>query len=108
MNMAERLRVLIVDDDRQVVKLLGGLACDAGFEPVEVFNPSDALNVAAACDVDMAIIDLHMPELNGVEVMQALHIANESVPVILITGDYSASAVAAPRDNGAYEQLWKL
>jgi DNA-binding NtrC family response regulator len=107
MDSAEKVRVLIVDDDPQIVKLLGGVAHDTGFEPVEVFNPCDALNVAAACEVQIAIIDLHMPGLDGMEVMRALHIANEQMPVILITGDYSAKAFAEAIDTGAYELLWK-
>src|ERR1051326_7794143 len=107
MSVDQKIRVLIVDDDPSVVKLLGHFVADLSFEPLGAIDPQDALNIATRQEVQIALIDLHMPEMHGTHLIQALRRLNSETEVILITGDSSSAATADAIDNGAYDCIWK-
>lgn len=103
----QKLRLLIVDDDPSIVKLLGRFAGELAFETLETVRPSEALAMASKQHVHVAVIDLHMPEMEGIELMKSLRQLNDQMQVILITGDRSTESVNAAIKNGAYDYLWK-
>jgi DNA-binding NtrC family response regulator len=107
MLLDQKVRVLIVDDDPSIVKLLGRFAEDLCFETLEAVRPTDALALASREQVDIAVIDLHMPEMEGIELMKSLRRINDEIQVILITGDHSSDSVSAAIENGAYDYIWK-
>jgi DNA-binding response OmpR family regulator len=107
MLQEEKMRLLIVDDDPSVVKLLGRFAGELAFETLETVRPSDALAIAANQQVHLAVVDLHMPEMEGIELMKSLRQLNGQMQVILITGDRTAESMHAALDNGACDCIWK-
>lgn len=107
MQVEQKVRVLIVDDDPSVVKLLGRFVGDLSFEAVEALHPDNAIYLAAQQEIHIAIIDLHMPEMEGIELMNSLRRLNRDIQVILITGDYSTESLSTAIDSGAYDYIWK-
>ncbi|MBI2816287.1 MAG: response regulator [Acidobacteria bacterium] len=103
----QKLRLLIVDDDPSIVKLLGRFAGELAFETLEAVRPSDALALASKQQVHVAVVDLHMPEMEGIELMKSLRQLNDQMQVILITGDHSSESVNEAIKNGACDYLWK-
>lgn len=107
MSGEQNVRILIVDDDPSIVKLLGRFARDLSFEAVEAVHPREALRMASEQEIHIAVLDLHMPEMGGWELMQSLLQFNDEMKVILVTGDYSAESAARAIKHGAYDCLWK-
>lgn len=107
MLLDQKVRVLIVDDDPSIVRLLGRFADDLSFETLEAIHPQEALALASREQVHIAVIDLHMPEMEGIELMKSLRRINRDIQVILITGDHSSQLVSDAIQNGAYDYLWK-
>jgi DNA-binding response OmpR family regulator len=78
------LRVLVVEDDPQVAKVLVGGLRAAGFE-VELANDGDAaMTLAMTANVDAVLLDLMMPSRSGFEILEALQ-GRRSMPVIVVT-----------------------
>jgi len=67
----------------------------------------DALRLALEQEIHIAVVDLHLPGMEGLELMQSLWWLNEEMEVILITGDYSVESAAEAMDHGAYDFLPK-
>jgi two-component system NtrC family response regulator len=87
--------------------VLSTLFTRAGWEVVTFNNPAEALKAVPGSDVDVVITDLQMPEMTGVQLLQALRAGGQNVPVLVITAHGTiASAVEAMR-LGAYDYLTK-
>ena len=102
------MRVLIVDDDRNVVDLLTAFVTACNHEVVETVTGGglDAIRSFARCDPDVVLLDIVMPKYNGFTVCQQLVSRNPKVKVILLSGlvDESYPSVAT---CGAMEYLRK-
>ncbi len=80
-------KILIVEDDPDIVELLAYNLKQAGFETEAVFNGADALQQATEKLPDLVILDLLLPEVDGLEVCRLLkcHPKTQAVPVIMLT-----------------------
>lgn len=88
-------RVLLIDDDPLTLKVVGDLLYQAGYAVQLLQYPTLAVATAKSFAPEVAIVDLHMPVLSGLEVARALLAFEEtaSVPVIFF------SATRSPRDD---------
>lgn len=77
-------RVLVCDDELQILRALKVVLRDAGFEPVAVATATEALDSAALRPPDAAIIDLVLPDGDGVEVCARLREWSQ-MPIILLS-----------------------
>jgi two-component system, LuxR family, response regulator FixJ len=79
--------VLIVDDDEDVRKSLKSLMESEGFAVWAFSNGHDLLNEARLPAIGCLVVDYHMPEMNGLELVSALRGRGVSIPAILFTGN---------------------
>jgi two-component system KDP operon response regulator KdpE len=97
-----RAKVLVCDDEAQILRALRVVLRDAGYEALPADSGEEALDVAAVSHPDAAIIDLVLPDLDGVEVCRRLREWSE-MPIILLSavGDEDAKvrALAAGADD---------
>src|SRR5512138_90939 len=77
-------RILIVDDERKLVQGLVGYFRDAGFETLTAYNGRAALDIARREQPDLIVLDLMLPEIDGLEVCRQLR-RTSSVPIIMLT-----------------------
>jgi DNA-binding response OmpR family regulator len=77
-------RILIVDDERKLVHGLVGYFRDAGFETLTAYNGRAALDVAQREQPDLIVLDLMLPEIDGLEVCRQLR-RTSGVPIIMLT-----------------------
>jgi DNA-binding response OmpR family regulator len=77
-------RILVVDDERSLRHLLRAYLTKEGFEVIEAATGEQALSVLRGGDVDLALVDVMLPELDGFEVVRRIR-ARSSVPIILVT-----------------------
>lgn len=86
-------RILVADDDTEVrlgaAELLSGL----GLEVLQAGSGTEALSIFRRDRFDIALLDVHMPGQDGVEVFQTLHVEAPELPCILWSGD-ATDAVA--------------
>ncbi|MFN7955662.1 MAG: response regulator [bacterium] len=82
-----RPRVLLVDDDRPVADALEEILIDDGYDVVKVYGARDALRAADGACFDLLLLDLMMPDMDGMSLLRILRQrhATEGVAVALIT-----------------------
>lgn len=109
MTSSPDLRVLIVDDNKVVRRgLRMRLQHAQGLTVMgEAASGRDALTVAATEEVDIVLVDLHMPGMNGIETTHALLEVNSDLKVILITSEASDAFVLDAVEAGARGYLLK-
>lgn len=101
MSKAPEPLILIVEDDADNRQLLGSLLRKQGYGVVEAENGKDAVTEAARHNPDLVLMDLAMPEMDGVEAVRRIHQIPElaETPILAITGfaigDVKADALSA-------------
>ncbi|MEO9255894.1 MAG: response regulator transcription factor [Tepidiformaceae bacterium] len=76
--------VLAVDDDAGILRVIAIELADQGFRVITSNDGEEAIAMAAKQMPDIALVDLMMPEVNGIEVMKRIR-ANRAIPVIFVT-----------------------
>jgi DNA-binding NtrC family response regulator len=79
-------KVLVVDDDEVIRDLLINFLKFSGFEGVGAPNGQKALEIVIADPPDLVISDIHMPLMNGFQLLRAVKKINPDLPVVFITG----------------------
>ncbi len=101
------MRILVVEDDadlnRQLVTALG----DAGYAVDAAFDGDEAKFMGETEPYDLVVLDLGLPELDGVSVLKAWRGENRDMPVIILTARDQWSQKVAAFDAGADDYLTK-
>src|SRR5215208_5173866 len=82
--MADSPTILLVDDEDSVQKLLAYPLERDGFRVVQARDGAEALDRFSAEDVDLVVLDLMLPKVDGLEVCRRLR-AQSAVPIIMLT-----------------------
>jgi two-component system response regulator AtoC len=98
-------RVLVVDDDSGMLLGLKGLLLSQGQETVVASTGQEALERLEG--VDAVITDFAMPGMDGVQLVQAIHDRDETLPVILLTAHGSERVAVQAMRSGAYDYMTK-
>jgi len=77
--------VLIVDDDRFIVKLFTINLTGKGYRVLSAYNGKEGLEVISRDEPDIVILDIMMPVMNGLEMLEELRKTSE-IPVIIVSG----------------------
>jgi DNA-binding response OmpR family regulator len=99
--------VLVADDDQDILHLLGHRLELWGYGVVEAANGQEAFDLAREQEPALAILDVRMPGLDGVEVTRRLRAGSSRIPIILLTARIQESDVSAGIDAGADAYLEK-
>ncbi len=107
LNASGRNGIWLLDDDASMLKALGRLLNSAGFT-VEKFNhPADFLSELEQRECRVAILDVWMPDMNGLEVQACLRRESPKTRIIFITGRDDPSVRQTALDAGAFAFLAK-
>jgi DNA-binding NtrC family response regulator len=101
--------VLIVDDEKALRDGLSEAVRDLGYEPVVASSGREALTVAASAKPDAALLDLRMPDMDGLQVLIRLRNDTDGVklPVAIITAYATAANTIEAMRLGAFDHLTK-
>lgn len=111
--MTRVLRVLVVDDDFMVARIHGRFVEQTdGFEVAGTARTGgEALELAATLRPDLVLLDVHLPDLSGLEVLERLRSQSREhgrdVAVVMVTAERGAAAVRAALHGGAMQYLVK-
>ncbi len=95
-------RVLVVDDNEFVTRPLFTLLRSEGFEPIVFEAAQPALEFIRGNCPDIALIDLHLPDLSGLEISRELRqLHGNELPIIIFSGDSSLETLKALPAVGA-------
>ena len=98
--------ILITDDDRDCRETLREIMEPQGFRTFLASCGEEALDIAQDEEVHLALLDMHMPTMTGLEVLKLLRQMRE-LPVILVTGDATASLIRQAQQACAYSVIPK-
>ncbi|HUI76089.1 MAG TPA: response regulator [Candidatus Acidoferrum sp.] len=102
-------RALVVDDQPEVCELLTKALQSEGLETLTLHASADAPEFLTESKFDVVFLDLHMPNLDGIDLLRHIRksLNNQTTPVILLSDDQRPSALSVAFDAGASFFLYK-
>jgi DNA-binding NtrC family response regulator len=100
-------RFLIVDDHHSIRKICTTVGRSLGMECLEAENGSAALSIAASTAPDVILVDLMMPEMDGIELLRELKNRLPASEISMMTGHASVETAVRAMRAGAYDYLSK-
>src|SRR5689334_2128083 len=104
---ASRPLLLVVDDELPVLKVLERLAARIGFDVVTCASGADAMRTLMRKPADLAMVDLRMPDVNGLDLLRQIRAAVPGCEVILMTAYAAVDSAVEAIKLGAREYLTK-
>lgn len=100
-------KLLIVDDDQNLLDLLQMRLESEGHEVIATAREEEAIQAAKNQIFDLSIVDLQLAHLNGISLMNDLHLIQPEMPVIILTGYGSIESAVEAMKKGAFNYLTK-
>ena len=107
MNKANGKKIIIVDDETDIVIVLTEFLKKEGFDVTSCSNGEDAIKQVASEDFDLMLLDISMPGMSGIEVLRDLHRSKPALAVIMITAFKDAEKVVECFRLGAFDCIFK-
>jgi two-component system, chemotaxis family, chemotaxis protein CheY len=103
------MRALIVDDSRPIRRYVRHLLEQQGVECLEADNGQSALAAMERCACDLALVDVNMPVMGGLECVKAMrgHPQMRSMKILMVTSEADHVFIEAALEAGADEYLMK-
>jgi DNA-binding NtrC family response regulator len=101
------IRLLLVDDEEAFVSVLAKRLARRNILVTPAFNGAEALQCLRRGDFDVAVLDLKMEGLDGIEVLKILEKMAPELPVIMLTGHGCQDSARQSTDLGAFDYLSK-
>lgn len=105
--MDDKVAIFVIDDDRRLRNTLGDILKAKGYSPVALANGAAALNKLEEIEPAIALIDLKMEDMSGLEVMNKIKQRLPNTACILITGYASRESAIEAINLGAYSYIEK-
>ncbi len=105
--MADDKLVLIVDDEPGILSTLAGVLSDEGYKTVCTGSGAEALDLYGRERPDVVMLDVWLPDHDGLETLQALREADPTAAVIMMSGHGTASTAVKAIKMGAYDYVEK-
>ncbi|MEW6079191.1 MAG: response regulator [Thermodesulfobacteriota bacterium] len=105
--MENKINLLFVDDEEQFLASLTKQLAVRDFNVVAVDRGDKALDAADEMEIDIALVDLKMPGMNGEETLRSLKKKHPWMEIVILTGHGTPDAAADTMLSGAYAYLMK-
>jgi DNA-binding response OmpR family regulator len=103
----KRLHILVVEDDDTLRDLLAEVLRGWGYQAVVVPSGARAVELLETQLFEVAVVDIHLPEMDGVELLRHLKRHDPSIEVLMMTGDPTVATAVETLKLGAYDYLTK-
>ncbi len=88
--MPKKQKVLIVDDEANIANTLSAIFSMHGYETRAAYSAEEAIGIVARWEPELAIIDVVLPEMNGIDLAILLRASNPSIQALMISGQLIA------------------
>ncbi len=107
MPKTQKVTILVVDDEESILETLSGILEDEGYEVIGASSGESALNKFSEADPDIVLLDVWMPDMDGIETLKKIREKNNDVCVIMISGHSNIDTAVHALKLGAYDFLEK-
>ena len=99
-----QLKILVVDDDRDVCEYLSDFLNREGFQVTTITDPTEAIAELKRSEYHLVVLDLKMPKMTGIDLLQQIRRVDDDVAVVILTGHPSLETATASiqHDVSAY------
>lgn len=106
-NDQERIKLLFVDDEKGFVSVLSKRLSKRGVDVIQAFSGTEGIRAIRKQDFDVALLDLKMEDMDGLEVLKIFKKIYPEMEVIMLTGHGSERAAKEGIEYGAFDYLTK-
>ena len=99
--------IIIVEDDRETIGLLAQVLSREGYIVLKAEDGNEAVDVMSRSSPDLIILDLNLPDCNGIDILDRCMAMHPSVQVIILTGYGSQKSVRSAMEAGAFDFITK-
>ncbi len=99
--------ILIVDDEESVRNSLAGVMRDEGYEVVIAASGREGIDLLQEAQPSLALLDIAMPDMDGIETLQRIRELRPDLPVIMVTGHGTIETAVKTTKMGAYDFIVK-
>jgi DNA-binding NtrC family response regulator len=100
-------RILIVEDERTALQSLATLLADEGYELLKAETGAEGLRLALQAEPDLILLDIRLPDLDGLTVLERLRAGSNDAAVIIMTADTTSSNAIRATSLGAFDYVSK-
>jgi len=100
------MRILVADDDAQLQRALRITLASRGYDVVAAHDGAEAIELAASAHPDLVLLDLGMPQVDGMDVIRAVR-AWSKVPILVLSGRTDSAEKVEALDAGADDYVTK-
>ncbi len=104
---ASSIRLLLVDDEVGYLEVLSKRLTHRGFKVTTASSGEEAIRALRNWEFDLAVVDLKMEDMDGIEVLKVLKRMDPALQVIILTGHGSERAAREGIAHGAFDYLIK-
>lgn len=99
--------ILVVDDEAPHRRMIRAMLENFGYQVIEVGDGATAVSTAARENPDLIIMDIRMPEMDGITALKHIRSADPDVPVLIMTAYATIESAVDAVKSGAYDYLQK-
>ena len=100
-------RILVVEDERTALKSLSALLEDEGYGVLQAETGEDGLRLALQEEPDLILLDIRLPDLDGISLLQRLRAGSSDAAVIIMTAETTSSNAIRATQHGAFDYVSK-
>lgn len=99
--------ILFVDDEKHILDVAAKYFEKKGYDPLTAENGMDAMHLLESTKVDCCVIDINMPKMDGLQLAEKIRTFDNTIPVIVMTGNPSLDNAINTLKNGVVDFLIK-
>lgn len=100
------IKILIVEDEENIARFIELELIHEGYKVIKAFNGRDGLKIAEQGDIDLIILDVMLPQINGLEVLRRIR-KESDIPIIMLTARDAVMDKVSGLDAGADDYITK-
>lgn len=105
--MREKPRILVIDDEKDICDLFEKVLTEEGYTVLTALSGLRAIEIALENKPDLVLLDLRMPEMDGIEVLRRLKKIDKNIVIIMITAYGTMETARMAMKIGAYDYITK-
>jgi DNA-binding NtrC family response regulator len=100
-------KILIVDDDKDMRDILSNLISSDGYKAITASNGRKALIKTRAHSPDLVLLDVRLPEIDGLKVLEEIKKMDKNIPIIMLTAYEDVKSAVQAMKSGAFDYITK-